>query len=83
MNDTPKKITDIDKKIQLLEQWRDWYWQTMLWNKAKNTMFVRDHLNIADGLDLAISLLRGEERVLPEALDGFGDYKYGEYPNEL
>lgn len=70
-----------ENKIKLIEQWRDWYWQAMLWNEARNTAFVRDHLNIADGLNLALSLIRGEERVLPAALDGFEDYKYGKYPD--
>ena len=84
-SNTPKNTTGFDEKLQLLEQWRDYYWYTALYYRSLGIPDnMEDSVAVADAYNTAMQIITGEYTTSPTIThDQFAHIPYteGEWPN--
>lgn len=73
---------NMDNKIELLRQWRDYHWREAF--TAKGSFTSMRHRGMAEAFHQVILMLDGctEFDVLPETPTRYSNLKYGEYPSD-
>jgi hypothetical protein len=80
MSNTPKNITDIDNQIQLVEQLRDFYWQSFRWMLDLNKQSAAELAHAkAFAVNEALKILRGTGFEWPPIPEKYKEIKYGKW----